>query len=72
MTLWDLDDVWGNGLTPIEVRIWDDGDVGGLIWSGIIEELYTIPCGRNRYIRDMFIDQLTCGLIVSIDHEKGE
>lgn len=75
MTIRDLDDVYGNGLTPIEIHAWEDGNVGDKVyWSGVVEDLWDSGY-RDYYIADIYIDQLTCGLIVSIpqcDLEKGD
>lgn len=66
MTIRDLDDVWGNGLTPIEIRAWEDGSVGEKVyWEGVVEELWDSGFS-DHYIADIYIDQLTCGLVVSV------
>ena len=66
MTVQDLDDVWGNGLTPVEIHAWEDGSVGEKIyWQGDFNDLWDSGY-MDYYISDIYIDQLTCGLVISL------
>lgn len=66
MTVRDIEEMFSNGLTPIEIHAWEDGSESEKVyWSGTLDELWN--SGYMNYdVADVYIDQLTCGLVISI------